>query len=71
MLSIKVAKGTTRTSIGMSPKSNVEAGKVELPSIHEKPGSIISGSGKIISYRYTQVPNLDNSYSDINEETIK
>jgi hypothetical protein len=65
MLSIKVGKGTTKTSIRMSPKSNVEAGKVELPSIHEKPGSITSGSGKIISYRYTQVPNLDNSYSDI------
>jgi hypothetical protein len=55
----------------MSPKSHVEAGKVELPSIHEKPGSITTGSGQIISYRYTQAPTLDNSYSDINEETIK
>ena len=71
MLSIKVGKGTTRSSVGMSPKSHVEAGKVELPSVHEKPGSITSGSGKIISYRYAQVPNLDNSYSDINEETLK
>ena len=66
-----MGKGTTKSSVGMSPKSHVEAGKIELPSIHEKPGCITSGSGQIISYRYTQVPNLDNSYSDINEETMK
>ena len=66
-----MGKGTTKSLVGMSPKSHFEAGKVELPSIHEKPGSITSGSGQIISYRYTQMPTLDNSYSDINEETMK